>query len=90
MHKGYVSIHRPYVSIHTVLGKGKISENGFDRIFQTVGPFKSPFEALESLRDVLSYEMGFGISGRLNYVGSSKTYCFVNFYCVDDVKLMCN
>ena len=55
------------------------SENGFDRIFQTVSPFQSPFEALGSLLNVFFYNEEFGISGRLNYVGSSKTYGFVEF-----------
>ena len=51
----------------------KISENGFDRIFQTVSPFKSLFEAMGSLLNVLSYYVGFGNCGRLNYVGSLKS-----------------
>ena len=46
--------------------KGENFRNGFDRNFQTVSPFQSPFEALGSLLNVFYYYEGFGISGRLN------------------------
>ena len=88
---GYVSTHAGFASIHKpmyryILGwKTKISETSKIRIFRTVSPFWPPFEALGSYLDVFSYKKGFGISGRFNYVGSSKTYCFVNFYGVDGV-----
>ena len=66
------------------------SETSKVRIFRTVSPFWPPFEAIGSYWDVLSYEMGFGIIGRLNYVGSLKTHRFVNFDGVICVQLMCN